>query len=93
MRKTKYTLKQYKPIARTIAEEANRLDVASRRLHKLAEQVNQAEIDAATLDRIYMVKVEDRPAEQLVKPDVSHLTWPEQSMGNKLSPALREAIR
>ena len=49
MKKMKSTLRMMRPIARLIAEEGNALDTQSKRLHRLAERVNAAEIDQSAL--------------------------------------------
>ncbi len=49
MKKMKSTLRTMRPIARLIAEEGNALDTQSKRLHRLAERVNAAEIDQSAM--------------------------------------------
>lgn len=92
MRKTKQTLKSYRPLARSIAEEANRLDLASRRLHKLADQVNDAEIDAGVLRAERLVKVPPQAFSELEENQTGDgLTWKERSIDRMLSEGLRQS--
>ena len=52
MRKMKTTLRGMRTIARMLAEEGNTLDAQSRRMHRLAERVNAAEIDQSALQAL-----------------------------------------
>lgn len=64
MRKVKSTLRRMRPIARLIAEEGNALDMQSRRLHRLADKVNTAEIDQSALQAMMVEYTGPAPLEE-----------------------------
>ena len=63
MKKMKTTLRAMRPIARLLAEEGNALDVQSRRMHRLAERVDAAEIDQSALQAMMVEHTGPAPLE------------------------------
>ena len=53
-----------RPIARLLAEEGNNLDKQSRRMHRLAERVNAAEIDQSALQAMMVEYDGPKPVEE-----------------------------
>ncbi len=64
MKKMKQTLRLMRPIARLIAEEGNAMDTQSRRLHRLAERVDAAEIDQSALQALMVEHTGPAPLEE-----------------------------
>ena len=60
-----------RPIARLLAEEGNNLDKQSRRMHRLAERVNAAEIDQSALQAMMVEYDGPKPVEEDEKAE-----WP-----------------